>query len=51
MADLISAKYGVDKAEVVLGDSGGKTAAVRCFFIVNNPRTGNVLCFIWVLGW
>jgi uncharacterized alpha/beta hydrolase family protein len=25
----MSAKYGVDKADVVLGDSGGKTAAVR----------------------
>ena len=29
MADIMSAKYGVDKADVVLGDSGGKTAAVR----------------------
>jgi len=29
VADIMSAKYGVDKADVVLGDSGGKTAAVR----------------------
>jgi len=29
VADLMSEKYNVDKADVVLGDSGGKSAAVR----------------------
>ena len=29
VADIMSEKYNVDKADVVLGDSGGKSAAVR----------------------